>query len=455
MLDIARQFYPVDIIKEFIDTIKNAGGTFLHLHFSDHENYALESDVLNQRAENAVINADGIYINPNTNKPFLSYAQLKEIVDYAKSQHIELIPELGSPNHMGAIFSLLEKEHGKEYVNTLKSKWTDEEIDITNLDSIDFIKTLISEVVDIFGNSSRHFHIGGDEFGYSVDNNYEFINYANTLTLFLAKKGLKTRIWNDGIIKSTIDQLNPNIQITYWSFDGDTQDSNEADKRRKIRISMPELIEKGFSVLNYNSYYLYINPKDGSATSHDSDFAMRDVLKNWELGIWDGQNHENKVKDSSKIMGSALSIWGENAGSLNSQTIQKYTAGLLEAIIYKTNAESDPSGRTVKRLKALANDNLAALNPNTYIDLEQIENNMIIDLEKNQQTVYLLQEDMLKQKKNLTFWLQGSPNNKIALGPNWNKTDSVKTKQNKNYQAYEYLDTKLWIDQDIQVDIHE
>ena len=41
MLDIARHFYPPEVIKSFIDTISQSGGTFLHLHFSDHENYAL------------------------------------------------------------------------------------------------------------------------------------------------------------------------------------------------------------------------------------------------------------------------------------------------------------------------------------------------------------------------------------------------------------------------------
>ena len=34
MLDTARRFYPVSVIKSFIDTLSASGGTFLHLHFS-------------------------------------------------------------------------------------------------------------------------------------------------------------------------------------------------------------------------------------------------------------------------------------------------------------------------------------------------------------------------------------------------------------------------------------
>ena len=41
MLDTSRRFYSVAVIKRFIDTLSASGGTFLHLHFSDNENYSL------------------------------------------------------------------------------------------------------------------------------------------------------------------------------------------------------------------------------------------------------------------------------------------------------------------------------------------------------------------------------------------------------------------------------
>ena len=339
MLDIARHFYPPEVIKSFIDTISQSGGTFLHLHFSDHENYALESRLLNQRVENAIQDKRGIYINPYTNKPFLSYQQLDDIKAYAKLKGVELIPELDSPNHMTAIFTLLKKEKGKNYLQSLKSPQNDEEINITNPDSIAFMQSLLAEVIHAFSDSTKHFHIGGDEFGYDENSNHEFITYANKLADFLREKGLKTRIWNDGLIKNTVDQLNSDIEITYWSYDGDTEDEGEANRRRHLRVSLPELVEKGFTVLNYNSYYLYINPKTSSTLSHDASFAQKDVLNHWDLSVWDGQNTENKVQDTHKIAGAALSIWGEDVKALKSEAIQKNTKGLLEAVIQKTNSE--------------------------------------------------------------------------------------------------------------------
>lgn len=448
MLDIARHFYPLEVIKAFIDTLHNSGATFLHLHFSDHENYALESAILNQRAESAIKNDQGIYINPHTDKPFLSYGQVKELVEYAKSKHIELIPELDSPNHMTAIFTLLANHQGEDYVRSLKSKGNDAEIDITNPDSIAFMQTLMTEVIELFGDSSRHFHIGGDEFGYSVENNHEFIRYANTLNAFLTQKGLITRMWNDGVINATMAQLDPTIEITYWSYDGDTQDPQTAQERRQIRASLPELIEKGFNVLNYNSYYLYINPKAGSLTSHDSNYAMRDALINWELGIWDGQNQQNAVTDTDQMLGAAFSIWGENAGSFSADSIQKYNTELLETIVRKTNAFGNDAAN--RQLNALSANHFAALLQTTYIDLTQAENDAFIQLEKYPQRVTLLQESYAE---NVTLWIQGVNNHHLMLASHWRPSELFADKNNQRFKLYEYATNKLWIQEHIPVQI--
>ena len=338
MLDTARRFYPVSVIKSFIDTLSASGGTFLHLHFSDNENFALESTLLNQRAENAKVDEQGVYINPQTNKPFLSYRQLDEIKAYAAVKNIELIPEIDSPGHMNAIFDLLELRHGKPYVASLQAPDQPEQLDVTNPEAVQLMESLVGEAADAFRGSSRHFHIGGDEFAYSAETNRHFIDYANRLNDFLAEKGLKTRIWNDGIINDTLDHLNRNIQVTYWSYDGDTPDRGTAQYRRDLRASMPKLIDKGFTVLNYNSYYLYVVPKEGSDNAHNSRYALQDLRNNWTLGVWDGQNQKNAVKDTDKIAGSALSIWGEYSGSLSGERIHGYTAELLSALMEKTQA---------------------------------------------------------------------------------------------------------------------
>ncbi|QGM81707.1 family 20 glycosylhydrolase [Otariodibacter oris] len=338
MLDTARHFYSVNVIKNFIDTLAVSGGSFLHLHFSDHENYALESDLLGQKVENDIQRKDGAYINPQTGKPFLSYEQLKEITRYAQSKNIELIPEIDSPNHMNGIFQLLVHKYGQGYVDSLKSAHVDDELDITKPESVQFVKKLITEVADAFGSQSKHFHIGGDEFAYSEEYNQEFIDYINELAAYLDQKGFTPRLWNDGLITKNVDGLNHNIQITYWSYDGDTENRSVAIRRRQMCASVPDLIDKGFTVLNYNSYYLYLVPKEGSDLRKEADFAGKDIENHWNLGVWDGENTNNAIRNTDNILGAALAIWGEDAGRLSDKSIQEYSSGVLKAVIHKSRA---------------------------------------------------------------------------------------------------------------------
>lgn len=339
MLDIARHFYSVEVIKKFIDTVADSGGRFIHLHLSDDENYALESALLNQTVKNARV-SNGIYTNPQTGRPFLSDAQLAEIVRYAHFKNVELIPEVDTPAHMAAIFKLLEQHKGREYVHSLKSKVVDNEIDITKPESMAFVESLIQEVSKKFKYGKR-FHIGGDEFGYSRDSNHEFVRYANRLAGFVRSKGLRTQMWNDGIIKPAMKQLDSNIEVTYWSYDGDTRNEEAKRYRRELRASLPDLIDAGFSVLNYNSYYLYFIPKGNIADSGDVQFAADDVRNNWNLGVWDGNNHQNALRNADKVRGAAMAIWGENASALSDEAIFEHTQDLLRAVIGKANKGSN------------------------------------------------------------------------------------------------------------------
>ncbi|STZ50447.1 family 20 glycosylhydrolase [Neisseria dentiae] len=339
MLDTARRFYSEREIKKFIDMLAASGGQFLHLHFSDHENYALESALLGQTVETAKRSRSGVYTNPKTGKPFLSRRQMRTIIRYAAAKNIEIVPEVGSPNHMNGIFTLLTHKHGKDYVRALKSKMADDEIDITRPESVAFVKALIDETAETF-NRSKHFHIGGDEFGYSAESNHEFIDYANTLAAHLAAKGLKTRMWNDGLINSTVGKLNRDIEITYWSYDGNPADKQAAQTRRAMRASLPELTAKGFSVLNYNSYYLYLVPNGKRDFAHDAGFSAQDIEKRWHLGVWDGENRSNATADTGRIIGAALAVWGENTGKMKNETIRRNTAAPLKAMMRKANAAS-------------------------------------------------------------------------------------------------------------------
>ena len=107
MLDVARRYYPVTEIKKYIDALSAHENSTLQLHFTDDENVGIECAYLDQTVENATF-ADGVYTNPATGRNFLSYAQVRELMDYADSKNVTFVPEIDMPAHMKGFFDLAE-----------------------------------------------------------------------------------------------------------------------------------------------------------------------------------------------------------------------------------------------------------------------------------------------------------------------------------------------------------
>ncbi|MDO4640158.1 MAG: family 20 glycosylhydrolase [Neisseria sp.] len=438
-LDIAKHFYSADVIKKYIDTISKAGGNFLQLHLSDDDNYAFESTVLNQRVENATLNADGTYTNPVSGKQFLSYTQIADVVSYAKAKGVELIPEVDTPNHMDAIFTLLEQYKGADYVKSIKSEVVNDEVKITDSTAISFVKSLYSEVIGLMDGNSKHFHIGGDEFGYSASNNHEFITYANTMSEFLANQGLTTRMWNDGLLKTSLSSLNTNIEITYWSYDGNPTDAATASERRAERASMQDLLDDGFDVLNYNWYYLYFVPKDGVTNAESGAHMASDIQTKWDLSVWDGTTTTNKVSDTGHVIGSSLTIWGENAGNLTDDKIYEWSANGLSALISKTHAESVDKS-TLTKVTVEINESTPA--------------NKVVDLDDSaSELVSLSATDDFLSSGNAFVWLNGGTDDMVTLSSGWTASGASELKGDVSYSLYKNGQNHLYVDTDIAVQI--
>ena len=436
-LDIARHFYTAEVIKSYIDTLSASGGTYLQLHLSDDENYTLESTVLNQLTSNAIHNSDGSYTNPLTGKQFLSFSQVADIVSHAKQKGIELVPEVDSPNHMDAIFTLLEAHRGSDFVNTIKSTVVADELEITSDAAVAWLKTLLTEVSGMFGDSSQHFHIGGDEFGYSVTNNHEFISYVNELSSFLAEKGLTTRIWNDGLLKDQLSGLDKSIQITYWSFDGNPNDAATASERRDIRAGMDDLLDNGFKVLNYNWYYLYFVPHDGVTDTKSAVHMASDIQEKWDLGVWDGFNTSNKVSDTSNIIGSSIAIWGEHANTITDQQIHDWSVRPIAALSSKLNAPSW---------------DVASL-PQVSIDLslETAFNHIESHADGEAQSIKVNPIGDVLSSGRTFVWLDGDLGDVLSLDKGWAPQGVSELKDDLGYTLYKNGQNHLYVETEINV----
>lgn len=321
MLDVARAYYPVALIKRYIDLLGDDGGRFLHLHLTDDQNVGIESTVLGQTLANADLD-HGVYTSRVTHRPFLSAAQARTITTYAAKRGIAVVPEVDTPGHMAAAFALLEAQHGTKWVDRIRSG--ESELDPSAPGSLALAKKLYAEVQRTFP-SSRTVHIGGDEWGDGVTA-AQRVAWMNAMAATLGNR--EVWAWNDGIDRAAVGRLDPRIHVTYWSFDGDTEDAAERRERRARRASAVDLQQAGIDLLNYNSYYLYEVPTDLDPA--DSEYTVADLRENWSLRAWDG---DSGARLAAPMSGAAVAIWGEDLDSPPADALLRWSAPHVKAMI--------------------------------------------------------------------------------------------------------------------------
>lgn len=263
------------------------------------------------------------YFNPQTGLAFLSKQQLRQLVVYGHDRHVEVIPEIDTPGHSRALIKLMKtaSSANRQLAKTITAGNT--ELDLREPQTKPFVKALLSEYVGLLYRG-QHLAIGGDE--YSSDTQAtqpSVVSYTNYLNRYLNQQGLKTTMWNDGLMKADLKKLDHNIRITYWSFDGQTDSPTVKAQHRRVRASLPALNAAGFKTINANFAYLYVITEPNTFTKHNVAYWQKDLKENWRLNIWDNFNHRSLAKSKNNV-GSAISIWGtEKRRYSQAQVLQK------------------------------------------------------------------------------------------------------------------------------------
>ena len=88
LIDVARNFIPLSILYEAVDTMSTTKLNMLHIHLSDTQSFPLEIEAMPELAEAAAYK----------NKTF-SREEIQGLVHYAKVRGIRVMPEIDSPGH--------------------------------------------------------------------------------------------------------------------------------------------------------------------------------------------------------------------------------------------------------------------------------------------------------------------------------------------------------------------
>ena len=303
-IDAGRKYFSPDQIKEIIDEASKTGYTDLHLLVgNDGLRFVLDDMSLkvgdtsysSQAVTDAVEKGTKAYYD-DPNGTALTQTQMDDILAYAKSKKVGVIPTINSPGHMDAILTAME-QLGIEnphfnYFGTKKSART---VDLDNQKALDFTKALVDKYAAYFSGKADIFNIGLDEYandatdahgwqvlqaskhwpgeGYPEKGYEKFIQYANDLAAIVKKHKMKPMAFNDGIYyngDTSYGTFDKDIIVSYWTGGWNGYDV----------ASSKLLSELGHQILNTNDAWYYVLGRDKAGSGwYNLDQGLEGISK--------------------------------------------------------------------------------------------------------------------------------------------------------------------------------
>ena len=170
-LDVSRHFFTPDEVKRFIDLMAFYKFNTLHWHLTDDQGWRIEIKKYPLLTEvgawrDSTVN-DHYTTLPRTYQKeryggFYTQEQVKEIVAYAASKYIQVVPEIEMPGHARAALAAYPQYSCTGEHLGVEGLWgIFDDIFCAKEESIIFLQDVLSEVIPLF--PSAYVHVGGDE----------------------------------------------------------------------------------------------------------------------------------------------------------------------------------------------------------------------------------------------------------------------------------------------------
>ena len=308
MLDVARHFFSVEDVKRYIDLISYYKMNILHLHLTDDQGWRIEI----KSWPNLALHGGKTQVGGG-NGGYYTQEQYKDIVAYATSKYITIIPEIDLPGHINsALASYGELNGGIKFPleggyspttaqgvlggkNQPTQLYTGIEVGWSTLyadkpESFKFVNDVIRELAEI--TPGPYIHIGGDEAHATKKEDY--IEFINRFSEIVKANGKKMIGWEE-IAQANIDD---NAIVQHW------------DKAKYAQ----QAAEKGAQIIMSPSKRVYIDMQYDSTSRlglHWAAYIEVDDAYNWNPAT----HVEGVNKD--QILGVETPLWSETISTMD------------------------------------------------------------------------------------------------------------------------------------------
>lgn len=273
-LDCGRKYFSVNSIKQIIDNASAAGFNYIQLAVgNDGLRFLLDDMSLtvngttysSQQVSAAIHAGNEAYYNFDVDE--LTQPEMDEIIAYAASKGMGVIPCVNTPGHMDAILSAATALTGKDcsYSGSART------IDVTNATAVAFTQALLKKYVSYFaGKGCEYFNMGADEYANDIftsgsmgfgnlqsTGKYSYyVTYVNAVAKMVKDAKMTPMAFNDGIYfnsNTSSGTFDTDILICYWSNGWSSYTPMPA----------ANLAAKGFKLINtHGDYYWVLGKSD-------------------------------------------------------------------------------------------------------------------------------------------------------------------------------------------------
>ncbi|WP_180372193.1 family 20 glycosylhydrolase [Boudabousia liubingyangii] len=316
LLDSARTCFQVDEVKTLLDLLNRYRFNVLHWHLTDDAGWRFSvpqypkletvssqlprmdflhySNVEQEKAKDCVRRAETQWHGGG-----YSDSEIKEIVSYAVSKGIKVMPEVDLPGHMAAAIRAYPELGNPIYRDRPQSEWGIENDLLWPSDfATNFIETLFGRVCELFPDA-EYIHLGGDEckwekweadadlMAWCRKQNLSggsalqgwFMNIARRV---LHQHGRRAAVWNEACQTG----LDPSDLVVGWEEEGGVQMAQQS----------------GHPYISADANYLYLNRV--ASNEPDEPVGMTNPITLQDL--W-----HLPIPEDDRILGLQASVWAE------------------------------------------------------------------------------------------------------------------------------------------------
>jgi hexosaminidase len=350
LLDCSRHFFPVETVKKYIDLLAFYKMNVLHWHLTEDQGWRIEIDKYPKLTEVGAwrIEADGSRYGG-----FYTKEENKEVVSYAESRSVTVIPEIELPGHsQAAIAAYPHLSCTGEQVEVVNDWGVFKEIYCAGNDSVFiFLEGVLTEVMELF--PSKYIHIGGDEapkFRWEhcdkcqkritdegLHDEHELQSYFITrIETFLNENGRELIGW-DEILEGG---LSPNASVQSWR--GMQHGKEAAEQKHNVVMSPTShcYLDYGLDAINLEKVYSF-NPIPEGLEQEFEKYILGAEVNMWTEHVPNDSVLDNKV--FPRLIAMAEVLWSGPGGDFNNfyDRLQNHYP-ILENIGVSYGLEAEP-----------------------------------------------------------------------------------------------------------------